>query len=60
MQIHLFGNDWQKTIWKILTNPTFKVIAAIVVVVLATWLIVQTETDLRQHTPFPVPVGGVR
>jgi hypothetical protein len=56
MHIHLFGNDWQKTIWKIIRNPAFKVITAIVVVLFATWLIVQTETDLRQHTPFPVPV----
>jgi hypothetical protein len=56
MQIHLFGNEWQKTIWKILRNPAFEVIAAIVAVLFATWLIVETETDLRQHTPFPVPV----
>jgi ABC-type nickel/cobalt efflux system permease component RcnA len=57
MHINLFGSEWQKTIWKILRNPTFEVIAAIVVVLFATWLIVQTETDLRQHTPFPVPTG---
>lgn len=57
MQIHLFGYEWQKTIWKILRNPAFEVIAAIVVVLFATWLIVQTETDLRHHTPFPVPTG---
>ena len=57
MQIHLFGTDWQKAIWKILRNPTFEVVAAIVVVLLATWLIVQTETDMRHHNPFPVPAG---
>jgi ABC-type nickel/cobalt efflux system permease component RcnA len=57
MQIHLFGIEWQKAIWKILRNPAFEVIAAIVVVVLATWLIVQTETELRHKTPFPVPTA---
>jgi ABC-type nickel/cobalt efflux system permease component RcnA len=55
MHINLFGTQWQKTIWKILRNPAFEVIAAIVVVLFATWLIVQTETDLRHKTPFPVP-----
>jgi ABC-type nickel/cobalt efflux system permease component RcnA len=57
MPINLFGTQWQKTIWKILRNPAFEVIAAIVVVLFATWLIVQTETDLRHKTPFPVPTG---
>ena len=42
-------HEWQKTLWKIVRNPTVEVVAAIVVVLLATWIVVQTETDLRQH-----------
>ena len=57
MQIHFFGTAWQKTIWKILRNPAFEVIAAIVVVVFATWLIVQTEAEMRHKNPFPVPAA---
>lgn len=41
--------QWQKTFVRIVTNPTFKVLAAIVVVLLATWIVVQTEVDLRQN-----------
>ena len=39
MQTRLFGN-W---LWKIVTNPAFEVIAAIVVVLLATWFVIGTE-----------------
>jgi ABC-type nickel/cobalt efflux system permease component RcnA len=58
MHINLFGYEWQKTIWKILRNPAFEVIAAIIVVMFATWLIVQTEAEMRHLTPFPVPTGA--
>jgi hypothetical protein len=57
MQIPRVGNDWQKTIWKILRNPAFEVVAAIVVVLFSAWIVIQTETEMRHHTPFPVPVG---
>jgi len=53
MQNRLVGNDWQKTIWKLLTNPAFEVVAAIVVVVFAAWIVIQTETDNRTE---PIPV----
>ena len=42
-------DQWQKTFVRIVTNPTFEVLAAIAVVLLATWIVVQTEVDLRQH-----------
>ncbi|HXF78828.1 MAG TPA: hypothetical protein VN598_08200 [Usitatibacter sp.] len=51
----LLGSDWQKALWKIVRNPAFEVVAAIVVVLFATWLVIETETD-RHHTLFPVPV----
>ena len=50
------GYDWQKTLWKIVRNPTFEVVAAIVVVLFATWLAVQTEVDPKLQV-FPVPFG---
>ena len=47
--------DWQKVLWKIVRNPAFEVLAAIVVVLLAAWIVIETETEDR-HTLFPVPV----
>ncbi len=55
MQIH-FGNDWHKTLRKILRNPTLEVVAAIVLVLLAAWVVIQTEAE--RHAPlFPLVVG---
>ena len=53
----ILSRDWQKTLWKIVRNPAFEVVAAIVVVLFAAWIVVQNETDLRQPI-FPVPFGG--
>jgi len=55
MQLKL-GTDWQKTLWRIVRNPAVEVIAAIVLVLLAAVVVVQTETDLRS-TPFPLLYG---
>jgi hypothetical protein len=44
------GYDWQKTLWKIVRNPTLEV------VVLAAWLAIQTELDTKVQV-FPVPFG---
>ena len=49
------STDWQKALWKIIRNPTLEVVAAIVVVLLATWLLVQGEAENRQQPLFPVP-----
>jgi hypothetical protein len=56
MQLKTSGHEWQKTLRKIVSNPAVEVIAAIVLVVLATVVVVQTETDLRS-TPFPLLYG---
>jgi hypothetical protein len=58
MQSRIIGSQWQKTIARIVKNPTFEVLAAIVAVLFATWIVVQTEVDLRQNQrPGPVPFG---
>ncbi|HEX4781975.1 MAG TPA: hypothetical protein VH301_14525 [Usitatibacter sp.] len=51
----LIESDWQKVLWKIVRNPAFEVVAAIVVVILAAWIVIEGETEHR-HTLFPVPV----
>ena len=55
MQLKSMGT-WQKALWKIVTNPTVEVLAAIAVVMLSTWLVIESETELRhQRSAFPVP-----
>ena len=54
MQIH-FGNDWHKMLRKILRNPAVEVVAAIVVVLLAAWFVIQSEAE-RRAPLFPVVV----
>jgi hypothetical protein len=49
-----FGNDWRNTIWKIISNPAIEVVAAIVVVLFAAWLVVSFESE-RNHTLYPIP-----
>jgi hypothetical protein len=56
MHLRSFATDWQKALWKIVRNPAFEVVAAIVVVLFATWLVIQTEAE-QKHTVFPVPFG---
>ena len=44
--------DEMHKLWRILTNPTFEVLAAIVVMMLAMWIIVDSEALLRApHLP---------
>lgn len=47
--------ETRRLLWKILTNPTVEVVAAIVAVLLAAWTVVQTEVETRQ-TVAPIPV----
>ena len=54
-----FGNDWRNALWKIIRNPALEVVAAILLVVLATWIVVSTETE-QNKTLFPVPFGVQR
>lgn len=39
-------HDWQNAIWKLLTNPAFEVVAAIVLVLIAAWFVIDTEATL--------------
>lgn len=49
---------WQKALWKILTNPTVEVVAAIVVVLVAAWIVVDAEVDMSHaRNPFPLLFG---
>jgi hypothetical protein len=36
--------NWQKTLWKLLTNPAIELVATIAVVMVATWYLIQTES----------------
>jgi len=55
MQIRI-GSHWQKTLWKIVRNPAVEVVAAIVLVLIAAWVVIDTETE--RHAPlFPLLFG---
>ena len=57
MQHKSLGLNWSKTLWKIVKNPVVEVAAAIVTVLLATWLVVQTEVDTRKgYRQYDVPL----
>lgn len=55
MQIH-FGSDWHKTLRRILRNPTVEVLLAIVLVLLAAWVVIETEAE-RRAPLFPLLFG---
>lgn len=55
----IIGNNLQKVLWKLIRNPAIEVVAAIVVVLFATWLVVQSEAENRLSV-FPVPYGPAR
>jgi len=38
--LNIYAN-WQNTIWKILSDPTFAVAATILVMLVATWVVVE-------------------
>lgn len=50
------ANHWYKKLWKILSNPTLDVIVAMVVVILAAWIVIESET--QQKHPYPVLFGN--
>ena len=35
--------NWQKTLWKLLTNPAIELVATIALVMFATWYLIQAE-----------------
>ena len=46
---------WQK-ILKFITNPTVEVIAAILVVLVSAWIVIETDSTQRKHA-YPVLFG---
>jgi ABC-type nickel/cobalt efflux system permease component RcnA len=57
MLLKFFGTEWRNAFWKLISNPAFEVVAAILAVLFAAWVLVQTETE-RKHSLFPVPSAG--
>jgi len=49
------GSHWRQALWKIVSNPAIEVVAAIVVVLIASSVVILTEAENR-HTVFPVPI----
>ena len=56
MQIRAMRTEWQKSLWKIVTNPAIEVVAAIVVVLFAAWIVVESEVE-HNNRYLPVPFG---
>lgn len=54
MLLRFNRDNWPGSVWKILRNPAVEVVAAIVVVLLAAWMLVSSEVEARGHTNFPV------
>ena len=51
MTVKTLRNEKQR-LWRLLTNPTFEVVAAILVVLVAAWIIVDSEMLSRApHAP---------
>jgi hypothetical protein len=44
MQLRIrIQDDWHKSLWKILGNPAIEVVVAIVLVLIAAWVLVGTD-----------------
>lgn len=52
-----FGGEWHKALWRILTNPTVEVVAAILAVAAAVWVVVDTQMEHR-HVRNGLPLFG--
>jgi len=55
MQIRI-GNRWHKALWKILRHPAVEVLAAILVMLIAAWVVIATEAESRAPL-FPLLFG---
>lgn len=56
MQHRIFHHDaWLKMLCRIATHPTARVVAALALVALAAWIVVETQFDLR-HDRAPIPL----
>lgn len=47
--------EWQKVLWRILTHPTFEVVVAILAVLVAIWVLVDAQLELR-HDRHAIPL----
>jgi hypothetical protein len=47
------GGDWQKAIWKLLTNPALELVATIALVMVATWFLIQNDV-VQQGAQLPL------
>ena len=45
---------WQNALWKILTNPAFEVLAAIVAVLVAAWVVIWSEAFQNGTASLPM------
>lgn len=43
MPTRTLHRPWRKILWKIVTNPALEVVVTIAVVLVAAWLLIQTE-----------------
>ena len=57
MQTKSAPSHWYKKLWKILSNPTFDVIAAMVLVIFAAWIVIHIESE-EKRPAFPVLFGN--
>jgi hypothetical protein len=57
MQLKLNRDEWRKTLWKIVSNPTVDVVALLLVVGVATWVVLATE-GLHGNPGIPVLQGN--
>ena len=55
MQIRL-GSEWRKTLRKIVRSPAVEVVAAIILVLVAAWFVIQSEAE-RRAPLFPLLFG---
>jgi hypothetical protein len=54
MQLRTISGEFHRTLCKIVGNPTFKVVLALIVMAVAAWIVVQTEIDLRHSAADPL------
>lgn len=50
------GSEWRKALGKIVRNPAVEVVAAIVLVLVAAWFVIQGEAE-RHGSLFPLLFG---
>ena len=56
MTLRFTRNDWRHYIWRVVSHPAFEAIAVVAVVVIATWVVVDT-TSLHRASGLPLLYG---